>query len=81
MRNDIPHEYEEYRDRFINVIDLQYTVCGEFLLYPLFTLGCSLGCSQAADKAASEPTLKQASSSSLVSGPRGNERVQLDKSL
>lgn len=63
-------------DRFITVIDLQYTVCGEFLLYPLFTLGCSLGCSQAA----SEPTLKQASSS-LVSGPRGNERVQLDKSL
>lgn len=67
-------------DRFITVIDLQYTICGEFLLYPLFTLGCSLDCSQAADKAASEPTLKQASSS-LVSGSRGNERVQLDKSL
>lgn len=68
------------RDRFITVIDLQYSVCGEFLLYSLFTLGCSLGCSQAADKAASEPTLKQASSS-LVSGPMGKEQVQLDKSL
>lgn len=68
------------RDRLTSVIDPEYTVSGEFLLYPLCTLGCPLDCSQAADKAAREAALKQASSS-LVSGRRGNEQVQLDKSL